>query len=212
MRVSERSISCLALSFLLLGGKHPAGQELIDRVVARVEGQAITLADARAMLGLGLVDVNHDDDPIASAIRQLIDRNLLLAEVGRVSPGEPDPASVEKEVVTLRSRAGAQLQALSQSTGLDDQRIEEIARDNLRIQAYLNQRFGASIQASEDEVAQYYRAHLDEFQRNGQPMPFENAETAARQKASAERRKAVIAQWLGDLRRRADVVELYKKP
>jgi hypothetical protein len=205
MRVSERSISCLALSFLLLGGKHPAGQELIDRVVARVEGQAITLADARAMLGLGLVDVNHDDDPIASAIRQLIDRNLLLAEVGRVSPGEPDPAS-------LRSRAGAQLQALSQSTGLDDQRIEEIARDNLRIQAYLNQRFGASIQASEDEVAQYYRAHLDEFQRNGQPMPFENAETAARQKASAERRKAVIAQWLGDLRRRADVVELYKKP
>jgi hypothetical protein len=88
--------------------------------------------------------------------------------------------------------------------------VREIARDNLRIQAYLNQRFGSSAQPTDEEVGQYYRNHLDDFRNaNGVVVPFVEAEPIARQRAAAERRNAVILQWMRDLRQRGDVVELY---
>ena len=97
------------------------------------------------------------------------------------------------------------------STGLDDERVTELARDNLRIDAYLNQRFGVTLQASQDEAEDYYRAHPAEFQRDGKPIPFDEAAPLARQRASANRRQSTIAQWLRDLRDRAEVLVLYKK-
>lgn len=92
-----------------------------------------------------------------------------------------------------------------QTTGINDQRIAGIARDNLRIAAYLDQRFGTAVQVSDEEVAAYYRAHEAEFTRGGVPMPFEEAEPVARQRVSNERRRTIIDQWIGDLRLRADI-------
>ncbi len=187
-------------------------QQVLDRVLARVNGQAITLSDGRAAIGLGLVRVPPGDDPITAAMEELIERQLLLGEVARFSPPEPDAAAIarEKSVIT-RSPLDGDLEALMKSTGLDEERITEIARDNLRIQAYLNQRFGVTLQASQDEAAQYYRSHPEEFQRDGKPIPFDEAEPIARQRTSSERRQSTIAQWLRDLRQRADVVVVYKK-
>jgi hypothetical protein len=188
-------------------------QELLDRVLARVEGRAITLSDARAALGLGIVDVPSGEDPLAAAIEQLIQRQLVLAEVARFSPPEPPVAALDAEIERIRSRVGSleQIDALMKATGLDAAQIGEIARDNLRIQAYLDQRFGASVQVGDEDVARYYRTHPEEFRRDGQVIPFPEAEPLARQRAAAERRQAVIAQWLRDLRERAEVVELYRR-
>jgi hypothetical protein len=184
-----------------------SGQQLLDRVVARVNNVPITLTDVDAALGLGVVTVSGAEDPRASATRQLIERQLILAEVARFAPSEPDTAAIEREVAEMKMRSAPRLEALMQSTGVDEQRIRDIARETLRIQAYLNQRFGATVQVSEEEVEQYYRAHPDEFTRNGLLMSFDEAAPIARARASALRRAALVAQWLRDLRARADVVE-----
>jgi hypothetical protein len=92
-----------------------------------------------------------------------------------------------------------------EETGLDEVRIREMGRDTLRIQAYLNQRFGTAAQLTEEEVLQYYRIHPDEFTRDGRLIPFGEAEPSARQRAAAERRSLAIAQWLRDLRVRAEI-------
>ena len=103
-------------------------------------------------------------------------------------------------------QAGPRLPEVMASTGVDDARIRQIARDNLRVEAYLNQRFGATVQLTEDEVLQYYRIHPDEFTREGRLMPFAEAEPEARQRAAAERRVAMVGQWHRDLRGRAEIV------
>ncbi len=188
-----------------------SAQELLDRVLARVEGEPITLSDARAAIGLGLFESTPGVDPILLAMQQLIERRLVLAEVARFAPPEPDPVMLEGQVNALKARAGspAQLAELEATTGVDETQIREIARDNLRIQAYLNGRFGATAQPTDDEVGQYYRTHLDEFRRDGQAIPFAEAEPVARQRAAAARRQAVIFQWMRELRQRAAVVEMY---
>jgi len=183
-----------------------SAQQLLDRVVALVNGTPITLTDVNAAIGLGLVDRSGTDDQ-ASARRQLIDRQLILGEVARFTPPEPDAAAVEREMAALKAAPGARLQALMQSTGLDDQRIRDLARDTLRIEAYLDQRFGTSVQVSEEEVEQYYRGHPEEFTQSGVLLTYDEAAPLARQRASTVRRAALIAQWLRDLRARAEVAE-----
>jgi hypothetical protein len=173
-------------------------QQLLDRIVARVNGAAITLTDVNAAIALGLVDPS-------GAVDQLIDRQLVLGEVARFLPPEPPAAAVAVEAGSLMTNAGSRLPEVMVSTGIDEARIREMARENLRIQAYLNQRFGVTPQLTEEEVAQYYRIRPEEFTRGGALMPFTEAEPLARERAAAERRALTVSNWMRDLRGRAEI-------
>ena len=212
MRGPRRLRLALALAACTVWAGAASAQELLDRVMARVGTTSIMLTDVTAALGLGLVEAAAGVEPQAAATLQLIDRELMLIEVARFRPAEPAADAVDKEAAVLRARAGAGLERLMQSTGLDEARIRDIARDNLRIQAYLTQRFGATVQVSDEDVLQYYRANEAEFTRNGMLIPFEEAEPLARQRASARRRSTVIAQWLDDLRGRGAVTLPQSRP
>lgn len=203
-------LAACAIAFVAVAPVSP--QDVLDRVLARVDGDPVTLSDVRAAIKLGVVETPEGVDPILSGLRLLVERRLVLAEVTRFAPGEPDRKLLEAEVNTLITRAGgkAGLAELERTTGIGEAQVREIARDNLRIQAYLNQRFGASAQPTDEEVGQYYRNHLDDFRNaSGVVVPFVEAEPVARQRAAEERRNAVIFQWMRELRQRADVVELY---
>lgn len=182
-----------------------SAQQLLDRVVARVDGYAITLTDVHAALALGVVEAPEAGGPESAAVQGLIDRQLVLAEVARFAPPEPDPGAVDREVDAMKAGPGAALAGVMRATGLDEARIREMARDTLRIEAYLNQRFGTTVQVSDEEVARYYREHPGEFVQGGAPVPFAEAEPVARERAAAGRRAATIAQWLRDLRMRAEI-------
>jgi hypothetical protein len=183
-----------------------AAAQLIDRVLARVGTNAVTLTDVRAALGLGLVEMTAGNDQPTAAVQRLIDRQLVLDEVARFPPSEPSEAEVAQEVTAMKSKAGSGLDALMTATGLDEARLQQLARETLRSRAYIAQRFGTSAQVTEDEARKYYEEHPDEFMRDGVRMSFEEAETLARQRASAERLRATIDQWIRDLRTRAEVV------
>ena len=179
-------------------------QQLLDRVVARVDGYTLTLTDLKAAIALGLIEVpaGAAED---SAVERLIDRRLMLAEVDRFAPPEPPAGEVSREMDALTERVGSRMSALMDETGLDAAQVRDMARDNLRIQTYLNQRFGTAAQLTEEEVLQYYRIRPDEFTRDGRLAPFVEAEPLARARAGAERRASSVAQWLRDLRARAEI-------
>lgn len=179
-------------------------QQLLDRVVARVDGYTLTLTDLKSAIALGLIDVPAGAAEDA-AVERLIDRRLMLAEVERFAPPEPPAAEVSREVDGLSARVGSRMGALMDETGLDPAQVRDIARDNLRIQTYLNQRFGTAAQLTEEEVLQYYRIRPEEFTRDGRLAPFAEAQPMARERAGAERRASSVAQWLRDLRARAEI-------
>ena len=201
------SCCCVVAAAVVAWPSSVSGQQLLERVVARVGGYAITLTDVRAALALGVVDVPPVTPQEATATQRLIDRQLVLAEVARFAPPEPDVAAVDREVEAMRARAGTGLDAVMQATGLDQARLRDIARDTLRIQAYLNQRFGITVQVSDEEVSRYYQGHQGEFMRDGAVIPLADVEPAAHQKAAALRRAATIEQWLADLRQRTEISE-----
>ena len=117
-------------------------QQLLDRVVARVGSSSITQTDVDAAVTFGIV--NRGD-----ALKGLIERRLILAEVDRLPPAEPIEADVMELVAKMRATAGANAAAMMKRTGTDDKRLTELARDTLRIQSYMRQRFGSGPRAEE---------------------------------------------------------------
>ena len=198
--------SFLALVACVVGAA--AAQQLLDRVVARVGGGAITETDVRAAVGFGVVELPAGADPIQDGTRAVIDRRLILLEVLRFPAAPPSEEAVADLVAKMKAHAGPQYVPLSQSTGVGDERLRELARETLRIQSYVEQRFGATVQAGLQDARDYYEKHPGEFTRDGARLPFEQVESAARAAASAERRRATVAQWVAGLRARGNVVEV----
>ena len=205
--MSGRRALCVHLAYCILQcGVAAHGQQLIDRVLARVGTNAITLTDVRTAIVLGLIEVKSGEDPQAVALERTIDRQLVLNEVARFAPPEPSAEDVAAEVAAMKSSAGSRLDTLVTSAGLDAAKLQQLARETLRIRAYIAQRFGTSVQVTEDEARKYYEEHPAEFTRDGVLMAFEEVEAVARQRASAERLRMTIDQWVKDLRTRAEGV------
>jgi hypothetical protein len=209
-KLKTRNAKALLISAFCLLSWLASAQQLLDKVLARIGSSAITLSDVRAAAGLALVDAKTPDDP--AALSQVIDRQLMLMEVARFPPAEPSAAAIDQQVEAMKKRAGPALAELMKSTGLDEARLRDLARDALRIQAYIMQRFGTIAIVGEDDARRYYDDHKAQFTRNGQLIPFEDAEAEARRLASAARLQESIAQWVRDLRMRAEVVVVRDKP
>lgn len=184
----------------------PAGDALLERTLAVVGGQAIMASDAALATRLGLVDAEAGPSA-APPITRLIERLLMLHEVARFAPPEPDAAAVAARVGAIRQRAGtpADLQTILDRAGVTMAYVEAWVRDDLRIAAYLEQRFASAGAPTTAEVDFYYQEHIDEFLRVG--VSQEEGLRQSRERLTQERRRALIADWLADVRKRTDVVE-----
>jgi hypothetical protein len=188
-------------------GRETRQEMLLDRTLAIVAGQVITLADAQGAMALGLVESGGADE-LRRATDRLIERALMLTEVERFTPSEPAVEAVEARVAVARARAAtpAAFTALLAAHGFSDDRLRAWVRDDLRLQAYLDQRFAAAGVPSEQEVQAYYAEHRVEFEKGG--VPYAEAVPLVRARLAAERRRELIDDWIADLRRRAQVVDL----
>ena len=117
--------------------------ETIDRVLAVVAGQLITLTDVRAAIDLRLQRTDGAADPVRAVLTKLIDRELILVEVDRYAPPEPTSEAVTREVERVRARFESQeaLDVAMARSGIDEEHLRETLRQELRMRAYLDQRF-----------------------------------------------------------------------
>lgn len=135
--------------FLLIGlaVASAARAEILDRVLAVVAGRLIMLSDVTAARDLQLVPPGIGEaDPVRGVLTKLIDRELVLVEVDRYAPPEPTADAVDREVQRVRARfaSQAELDAALARSGLTVQDLRETLRRDLRMRAYLDQRFAAS--------------------------------------------------------------------
>jgi hypothetical protein len=204
-------LACGCLHGQALYAQVPQNGQVIDRILATVGGALVLQSDAVAMMRLGAVQAPPGRDPLQWAMDRLIERRLMLIEVDRYGPPEPDRAAIDRRLQALDERigSGAKLEAILRETGLSVEQLRLHVRDELRIEAYIQQRFGATFQPTEDDIVAYYRAHPGEFTRDGQLMPFGQARDQARRAVLEQLRSAAVREWLAELRRRTQVEVLY---
>ena len=114
------------------------------------------LSLGRAHFGLALTSTTPlaapGEEAEASAVRQLIERVLMLQEVARLQVREPTAEAIEVEVSRLRASTTGSFERLLTSTGYDLAAVRELARESLRIDAYLRQRSGQSATPHDADV------------------------------------------------------------
>jgi hypothetical protein len=152
MKVVKRKI---LLVLLLAVCARAVSADVIDRILAVVGGQPILLSDVSAARQFQLVEIPAGaTDPVAYTVERLIDRTLMLAEVERFQPPEPDPIEMTIRMDELERRLGSAA-AFDKALGVVGMTRDELRRhfrDDLRIQTYLNQRFGATTAPAERQI------------------------------------------------------------
>jgi len=196
-----RFLSALLLTVSFTG---TGRAEIIDRILAVVDGAIIMQSDVTMAVRLGLVPGSAAADPIAAPLDALIERRLMLEEVDRYAPPDPPDGDVDRHFADIRTRAGARFESILTESGISVDQLRRHVRDDLRMESYLQQRFG-TMQPSDDEITQYYRNHQAAFTRNGVLAPLEEIRDVARTELIAERRSATIRDWIAGLRKRANV-------
>jgi hypothetical protein len=144
-RMGKRGwIGAAAIAAVLAAGV--ARAEIIDRVLAVAGGQVIMLSDVTAALDFGLVSDDGADDRIGAALAKLINRGLVLVEANRYAPPEPANDAVERELTRVRGRfpSPSAYEGALQRSGITEAQLRATLRDNLRIRAYISQRFAGT--------------------------------------------------------------------
>lgn len=209
-----RNTSRVLLAIVAVGLGHTAAAEVIDRVLAVVSSQVVTLSDVRAAQTFGLVPAATPAETTNDVLVYLVNRQLMLSEVDRYSAPDPAPALLDRRMAQIRSSfpGGEQYQQALARTAMTERRLRNVIADNVRIETYVDQRFGGAAQPTSEEVQRYYLEHPGGFTRDGRLSPFDEVQPVVQQTLMAERKRALVAEWLDRLRRRGLVEWLYAAP
>jgi hypothetical protein len=138
------------LGVALVVGVGASGGQVLDRILAVVDGAPITQSDVTAAIQLGLVPIGGGDR-VAATVDALVERRLMLGEVDRYAPPDPPETDITRHVEDIRRRAGSRFTTVLAEVGLTEDQLRREVRDDLRIEAYLQQRFGTT-QPSEERA------------------------------------------------------------
>jgi hypothetical protein len=207
---AQRAALVAALVLVVLAPLPAA--EVIDRVLAVVGGAVITQSDVAAALEFGIVNrPPAGGDPVRVVLDELIRRELIMSEVTRFPVADTLSAAVDTRMAAIRAgyASEAGYQAALARTAMNLVRLRDAVSASLRIDEYLQQRFGAVAEPSDEEVAQYYAENRAAFTSGGRLLTFDEAKDLARQRLARARRNTLIGDWVLRLRRRATVTDLY---
>jgi hypothetical protein len=119
----------------------PPVQTTIDRILAVVNGDPITLSDVRAARALKLVPADATD---VTVVDTLVERRLVMTEMRRFQAPDPTPEMLAVRRAEWAQRmAGTRPEALAEATGVGAEFVDRWLTDDLRREAYLQQRFAA---------------------------------------------------------------------
>jgi hypothetical protein len=161
----------LVLGLVLTGAEAPLpAAELLDRVVALVSGAVITLSAARTALAFGLVEPPSSGDPVAAAVKWLIDRQLVLDEASRYETGEIDQGRIEARMESIKAALGGDraFEAMLDRLGLTRESARTFVLETMRTEEYVSRRFEAVLVPSTEELRDYYARHAGELKKRRQ--------------------------------------------
>lgn len=151
MTVGAGVIVVVAATSALAGAQAASQQVDLDRTVQRVNGTPIRSSDIREARLLKLLPGGPSDD--AAVQTGLENRLLMLAEVSRMPTPDPstDAIASRRRTWTGTWPPGTDFPALITGAGTTDQALDGWFRDDLKISAYLDRRFGPAADVAREK-------------------------------------------------------------
>ena len=153
------SLRCAALVlFTLAYGGRATGQEVVDRIAARVENDVILESEVRQLRSYQqLVDGKSENDE--QILDRLIDQWVVRTEAETARFPLPSDADVQRSMDRLKKSfaSPAEYETRKQESGLTDSALRAISAAQLYLSNYLDSRFRPSVQIDAKAVEDYYQ-------------------------------------------------------
>ena len=203
--------NAIAAAFLLVLGVFTSGQEILDRIAARVDTDIILLSDVHALARYQtFLDGKAESD--ADILDRLIDQWVVRNEAKAAFFPQPSEDEVKRSLERLKSSFSSpeQFEARKKQSGLTDKDIERMLRSQLHLSNYLDSRFRASIQVEGKDIEEFYKERVvPRAESSGQTPPPLEAARGFIQEALVQRAINVQAdRWLKESRTRVRVEKL----
>jgi hypothetical protein len=170
----RRSIFAICTLFFVAGRALPVvGQEVVDRIVARVETDIILLSDVRELEEYQEL-VNGKSESESAIVDRLIDQWIVRSEAELSRFPEPRSEEIDREVSRVaKSFASAEeYEARKKQSGLNDSEVRKIVTAQLYLDNYLDSRFRPSAQIDEKAIEDFYQnAVIPRAKARGQEPP-----------------------------------------
>ena len=172
MRVRAIIFGCLLTCVTLAAAGAPA-QEVIDRIVARIENDVILLSDVRA-LGRYQQLVEGKTESDAQLLDRLIDQWIVRSEADTAQFPKPSDADIAAGVDRVQKSftSVTEYETRKRETGLTDADVRSIVASQLYLSNYLDSRFRPSAKVDAKDVEEFYeKAVVPRAQARNQAAP-----------------------------------------
>lgn len=201
----------LAAMLLLMAAWESSGQELIDRIVARVENDVVLLSDMRELSHYQMfVDGKTESD--AQLLERLIDQWIVRNEANVSRIAQPSDEDVERSLTRLKRSFSSpeEFEGRRKLSGLSEADVRRMMKSQLYLTNYLDTRFRPSIQIADKAIEEFYETRvIPRAKERGQTPPTLDAAHDFIQEALVLRAINEQAEkWLKESRTRVHVENL----
>ncbi len=150
-----------------------AGQEVVDRIVARVENGIILLSDVQELQRYQQLveDKSENENAI---LDRLIDQWIVRSEAELSQFPQPSESEIDRGVLRVEKSFASpeEYEARKKQSGLTDAEIRKMVASQLYLSNYLDSRFRPSAQIDEKAIEEFYQNKvLPTAKERGQPPP-----------------------------------------
>jgi hypothetical protein len=200
-------IALLALSLPVAA----RAQQVVDRIVARVDSDVITQSEIDE-LGRFQQLMDGKQQSAEDRLRELVEQWMVNREASFSGYHPPKPEDVQKAYASLQKRFPSpetfaqKLKAL----GLTPDDVRKMIERQIVLSGYLDYKFRPEVQVNEKDIEDYYRNTLvPELKRKGQPVPpLESVADRIRELLVERGISRLSAEWLDQMRERWKVEKI----
>ena len=146
------------LGILLLASNIVLAQQIVDRIVARVENDVILLSDVRLLARYQLlVDGKSESD--AQILDRLVDQWIVRNEAAVARTPRPSEADIRRGMQRLLENFASNddYQARRKLAGLSEAEVTQLTTEQIYLDNYLDSRFRPSAQVDEAAIQDFYQ-------------------------------------------------------
>ncbi|HKW33876.1 MAG TPA: hypothetical protein VJN92_12785 [Candidatus Acidoferrum sp.] len=188
-----------------------AAQEVVDRIVARVENDVILLSDVRA-LGRYQQCLDGKSETDAQILDRLIDQWIVRTEADASRSPRPSEADIDRAQNRVQNSFGSEqeYEERKKQASLNDQDVRAMVASQLYLSNYLDSRFRPAVQIDPKEIDNFYQtAVVPRAKARGQEPPTLDAARDSIQEALIQNGiNQQAEQWLKESRLRLHVEKL----
>jgi hypothetical protein len=207
---------CTAIfGLLLLGTQNLGGAEVLDRIVANVNGNVILQSDWDDEVNYECFMSNRSAQDFTqgdrnSTLSRLIDQELLREQMRGNDFKPATSGDIDKQVEGLkqdfsRDHARKSWNSALASYGLSDAQVRSHVALELNQLRLIDARLRPSVQINPADVENYYREQLLPKSSAAQPVTLQDAAPKIREVVTQQKIDQLLASWLETLRLQAQI-------